>query len=132
MLKSGIFLSVEGIALFLNNYHHANQTNVISDDEYGAEYGSLLSSPCTRTDSAIADGEAGPWPGGFACPGQGNLPQLAISGYGQQTRMLRHRKGWKDHRPSGEADQLYRSERFCCQQLSDHHLSEGTQDGCSG
>ena len=44
MLKSGIFLSVEGIALFLNNYHHANQTNVISDDEYGADNGSLLSS----------------------------------------------------------------------------------------
>ena len=27
---------------------------------------------------------------------------------------------------------LYRPERFCCQQLSNHHLSEGTQDGCSG
>lgn len=82
MLKSGIFLSVEGIALFLNNYHHANQTNVISDDEYGADDGSLLSSPCTRTDSGIADGEAGPWLGGFACPEPGNLPLLAIAGYG--------------------------------------------------
>ena len=96
MLKSGIFLSVEGIALFsshtenckngitetINNYHHADQTNVISDDEYGAEYGSLLLSPCARTDSGIADGEAGPWLGGFACPGPGNLPQLAIAGYG--------------------------------------------------
>lgn len=82
MLKSGIFLLVEGIALFLNNYHHANQTNVISDDEYGADDGSLLSSPCTRTDSGIADGEAGPWLGGFACPEPGNLPQLAIAGYG--------------------------------------------------
>ena len=82
MLKSGIFLSVEGIALFLNNYHHANQTIVISDDEYGAEYGSLFSSPCTRTDSGITDGEAGPWVGGFACPGQGHFPQLAIAGDG--------------------------------------------------
>ncbi len=92
----------------INNYHHANQTNVISDDEYGAEYGSLLSSPCTSADSGIADGEAGPWPGGFACPGQGNLPQLAIAGYGQQERMLRHRKRWKDQ------NNIDFSISFCC------------------
>ncbi len=61
-----------------------------------------FSSQCTRTDSGIADGEARPWLGGFACPEQGIFLSWRLLGTDSKNVCFDVEQGWKGYRPSGE------------------------------